>query len=328
MSRLFGTSQVSQTARGPQLTASPTTAAGHQVQRPPVAMPTMPHSASQKPRMAYRWYGYGAPVAVDAPQIGERTQMPATWYEQTGATAGAMPNGNSPQPTAMAAAPTRTIPFENAYGPLVRANYDAGNAVALEQPKIGTVRYEPPTPAARPQPPMQNALAQATARPHDLVPPPPLPPVRWQSPNSDVPPTPVGARPTNAISVASNRQQPIRQAPANQATTAQRPLLANRSPAANLLPPQPMHAQAGVRNYVARGQSDADEAPAETLADRIQRACGQYAKVVEVQATSQTALKVTLIVGQSGYARPLADRIGALPELAAYEIDFEVRTAK
>jgi len=301
-------------------------------------------------QVAYRWYGYGAPMAspnMNEPTTVAQADVPSNWYSQTGATAGAMPipSGTgtittTPVPS-MLNAPAltrqmpRPVPFESVYGqtarsPVMQAQHSesTGRGTTPVATKIGGNVYTPPTTqaVALATPMTTGTLAQAKTNRHDLIPPPPLPTVRWQSPHQDAPPMPL-------LSNHNGTHEAVVSTP-------------QRSPAANLLPPQPYVgepptsgmqrntatvASASPTGYVARAKLD--DAPQTTpltgpLAEKIRYMGGQYARRISVETKADKSLIVTLEVTQASVAQAIATRIGDMPELAPYEIDFVVKIVR
>jgi hypothetical protein len=90
------------------------------------------------------------------------------------------------------------------------------------------------------------------------------------------------------------------------------------------------------RAPVARAQSDAipaaslasPELGTDVLRQRIAEACGGQAGSVEMQLVGQATLLVRFVVAQAPDAEAVANRIAAIPELAPYRVDFEVRVQR
>jgi hypothetical protein len=308
---------------------------------------------------AYRWYGYGGPAPAASPynHVGAYPDVSNQWYLQTGATPGAFPV----QPTASyrpvpgmlpPAAPTGPVPPRISAAPMPAAQ---GAAVSFDEALRAVSSDEPPTaPPVEPavpivQPPPETmpgkpvsqatpkAAPQGTVR-ADLVPPPPIPSVRWQSARTEgspersseaPPPIPTalagGAQEPGVI--GSSRTTYAAAAPARDRIAVLLPPVPQpEAPAARPQAASPARTTLGAPTFVARAQSESTtERPTRpTAADQIRAILGDKATGLQVTTVGPNAIKVSFRVALGHDAEPLVDRICRIPELASVQVDFEV----
>lgn len=305
---------------------------------PPTAMAAVPRPLAYAPPAggpAYQWYGYGSstPNANPLAPNGTYAQPSADWLAQSGATPGAIPRSVPESAVALMSVPTTSEPPMGLPAGLP-TGLPAGATLGTSGRPLETSPLGPipagglvtPVSARMPSslaPAVVNAAATGTdartgvavARAqgdfrHDLVPPPPIPSVRWQA-NGATP----GAAPP-----AAHRDTPA-------AAVVRRPGVSLSRPVP-LAPGETVAAKSA--GYVARAAAP-DVEPA-TLAERVKRRVKASADPrltglgVSQRPDGSLLIRLRLVAGAD--ARAFADAVSALPELAGVRVDFDVLPPK
>ena len=260
---------------------------------------------------AWRWYGYGN-VTPSVNLFGAGEKHPgasSSWLTQSGATAGAFPQG----PPGTRSAPIgMPVYLQPAYqpGPSTPAPEPAPAVPVL--PALPEVKG--PTTEPELVKPLPTERAAEASKPDVSKPPsggaslgPPLPPTGLPLPENGgpapdllLPPVEPGAKSNGWPTLAQPRPVSLNGG------------MARLGPVARGLAPQP--------STLAGATALAPKA----VQDRVRRAAGHVAEDLTVLQPAAGALTVRFTVASQNLAEPAVNRIAAVPELAAYQIDFEV----
>lgn len=272
---------------------------------------------------AWRWYGYGTITPGVSTPTGDGTYplAPVGWLQENRATPGAIPQGYLQQ---KASAGLRDAPPN--YSREVRVELppqQTEEPVTVLVPREEMPRIEPPP--TEPNPKRGVSLAPITAEREPVV-----EPKRVEMPREPEFVLPPPLPPTGL---------PLTQRDARGGTTIYFPLPpSSTSPKANFdgsikprtLPPTSMRTgprPAADPRFLARGQAPAAQPESilnsTSLAPKLERAA-QGAREVHMHLTRTNRVGIRLVVPHGVDFEAIADRIGAIPELARFYLDFDV----
>jgi hypothetical protein len=278
--------------------AAPPPAAAPQSQPVPRTVVTPAAGASAAP--AWKWYGYGAPVPARNPVAPVGAYGAAPTGRPISSLPGLVPDP-VPGPKLIYTGPA------SATGPTSFAAGDGPAVPSLLTPqaeKFADVDWSP-APSAT----LKLPTADQTAATADVS----APPARLKAPIRDDDAPPAGpalgppVRPTEATPTAPPPESPdIPIEPAK----------------GIILPPLPGPGSVSKadRPVTARGQ-----APDADLADVIRQACGSQPRVMEVSPVGPKRIVLRLAATRDA-ALAARDRLARVPDLAGYQIEFELVT--
>ena len=304
---------------------------------------------------AYRWYGWGSvtPGANPYAQTGQYPPASANWYSITGATPGAfpvpvtnpLPAGTGTEPPAYVAVPNQRIaPATSTFTPERPAplSFRSDAAMRVPPPPVDLASLEPPAETRTTPTPTISVLPEVPVNPAPVSTPmvtqaePPIRPVMSLPP---LPEQPEVRRAETIPALPTTRPEPLPVSVTEETSNWQRksetvapgdwgPAGAKPAPAkapAEIKTPDWQQPGMSFRGSqpIARGQID-DTRP-DPVVELIRRLCNGRAERVEASWTTSKRLTVKFVGPTASDVRRLADEIGARPEFAGIQIDFQLR---
>jgi hypothetical protein len=252
---------------------------------------------------AWKWYGYGTPTPGRNPlaPTGAYAGVPGNWYTASGATPGAVPHG--PVGATVPGLVPDPVPVPQVIygGPTAFA---VGDGLALPPVASSAERFAEvdwtPSPSAALKLPTADPLtsgADAAAAPARLK-----APVRADEEPTSAPVLGTPVRPTEPSPKTESPDIPV-------------------EPATGIVvPPLSAGMSRADRPLTVRAQ-----APDTDAADLIRQTCGPDVRVMEVSPVGPKRV-VLRLAGTRDAALAARDRLARVPDLAGYQIDFELVT--
>jgi len=267
----------------------------------PNQMVDQPPGSASNP--AWKWYGYGTPTPGGNPlaPAGAYAGVPGTWYSASGATPGAVPHG--PAGATLPGLVPDPVPVPQVIygGPTAFAVGDGLTLPPVNSPaeKFAEVDWAP-APSATLRPPNAGPVTSAadpTAPPAKLK-----APIRADEEPATAPVLGAPVPPTGSSPKAESPDLPV-------------------EPATGIVVP-PL---SGGMSRVDRPLKVRAQAPDADAADLIRQACGPDVRVMEVSPVGPKRVVLRLAASRNA-AMAARDRLARVPDLAGYQIEFELVT--
>ena len=242
---------------------------------------------------AWKWYGYGTPTPGRNPlaPAGTYPAVPPTWYTTSGTTPGAIPKGlQGAQPYVPGVIPDPL--------PLPQMPPGPGTSIAIT----------PPAGPAVPAPPAGESVDWKSA------------PASIRLPTAATPVSNSGPRATLKAPVHDDPPAPEPRTPLQRELPAAESPDIPVEPAPGIVAPPKGGVSRAETPMTARGL-----APGGDLSAAVRQACGTDVRVMEVTSIGPKRLLVRF-AGAVDAALAARDRLGRVPELAGWRVNFDLVT--